>query len=232
MPVLGTNWCLRTLRPSIWQVADGPVWKSESGRLAGLSPSVVVVAQAGIFKAGPYSARSPNVGTRLVGKTFNYELSTFEIKKLSGGRRMPDGRFVRDFEPPFMPSNPKELFHPGGNSVCYAIQWGFLMEADPIFLLAFTLQKGGGYECGATNPATRNQHGFMWKNADKPERAMAWLKWVEKNWPGRVRLLPGWKGPIYDVFRTEKLSAAAPQDSQEPLKQQPPAAAGSRPAWV
>ncbi len=226
MPVLGTNWSLRTLRPSFWQVADAPVWNREAGRLAGLSPSVVVLAQSGIFRAGPYSSRSPNVATRVLGKSHGYRLHTFQIKPLKGGRRRPDGHFVRDLEPPFMPTSVKDLFHPGGNSACYAIQWGFLMEADPIFLMAFTLQKNGGYEFGPVNPVTNKPSGALWKE-EVPVRPLAWLEWVEKNWPGRVRLLPGWKGPIYDVFRTETLSAAGPSPQKEP-----PLVAGSRPAWL
>lgn len=184
---------------------------------------MVALANAGIFAPGPYSQKSPNAAIRLVGKSYGYSLATFRVKKLSGGRRMPDGYFERNLEPPFMPSSPQELFHPGGNSVCYAIQWGFIMGADPIFLLAFTLQKHGGYEFGPTNPVTRLGSGAKWRT-ELPVRPLHWLSWVEKTWPGRVRLLPGWSGPIYDVLETEKLSAAGNTVT--------PPAAESRPAWA
>jgi hypothetical protein len=105
--------------------------------------------------------------------------------------------------PPYFVKNLDEPFHPGGNSLCYALQFALLMEADPIYLMGFTLVSGGGYEFGRDNPvkkAGRSRPAFY-----DVERAMEWLREVEKKWPGRVRLLPGWSGPLQDLFSIEPM---------------------------
>lgn len=100
--------------------------------------------------------------------------------------------------PPYFPVKATDPFHPGGNSLCYAIQWALIMGADPIYLLGFTLQAGSPYPFGPNNPIT-NRPSFY----DLP-RALDFLRFVERTYPGRVRLLPGWDGPVYEVFRTER----------------------------
>lgn len=132
----------------------------------------------------------------MVGRPKNLSICEFEVAPMRGGARV-GGKWLNTAVPPYMPANASAKFHPSGNSVCYAIQWGMLMGCDPIYLMGFTLRSGSGYDWGTANPITQKPAFY------DLERALAFLRFVEGRWPGRVRLLPGWEGPIYDVFHVE-----------------------------
>ncbi len=113
---------------------------------------------------------------------------------------------------PFMPKSLADEFHPGGNSLCYTIQTAHLMGCDPIYALGFTLQSGSRYFWGdTTNPVLRRSSIY------DERRALEWLSWYQKQWPGRVQLVEGWRGPVYDVFDEVKCDEFGPagQGSQQ-----------------
>lgn len=201
--VIGTNWTLRALVPTIWHVVDSDVWKVEREQLNRCPPSLVIVANKGIFGGeGPYSARGSKM-LRMVG-TRTWPVLEIRVKSLRGipGRRVQKqgvGVFHRATHPPYMPDKITDPYHPGGNSLCYTIQTAHLMGCQPIYCLGFTLKSGTGHFFGLENPATRVRSIY------DSDRALDWLRWYEASFPGRVRLLPGWEGPIYDVFQTEAL---------------------------
>lgn len=115
------------------------------------------------------------------------------IQQPKGTVLFPDGKRRNAYSEPFLPKKPTDEFHPGGNSLCYAIQLAHLMGCEPIYALAFTLQSGGTYFFGRQNPV---------KGAaiyDTP-RALHWLSWYQSKCPGRVQLVEGWSGPVYDVL--------------------------------
>lgn len=121
----------------------------------------------------------------------------FRIKPVSHGGRRLGNAWHNTAMPPFLPARATDEFHPSGNSLCYAIQWALLMGADPIRLLGFTLQPGSPYPWGVENPVTHRPSIYQ------TERALDFLRFVEKTYPGRVRPLTGWEGPLYSVFRPE-----------------------------
>lgn len=128
-----------------------------------------------------------------------------------------DGRISPAKLPPYFVKNLDEPFHPGGNSLCYAMQYALMMGADPIYLMGFTLVSGSGYEFGRNNPVKKIR-GRSRPTLYETERAMEWLREVEKHWPGRVRLLPGWEGPLYDLFDVDPI-ARAEQPHEEPVQE-------------
>lgn len=67
------------------------------------------------------------------------------------------------------------------------------MGAAEIVLMGFTLQSGVGYEHGRMNPVTGKSSFYL------PEAPLAWLRWYQESFPGRVKLAKGWSGPIYDA---------------------------------
>lgn len=219
--VFGTNWTLRTLVPSIWQVVDRNVWNTERHWLAGLDDSLVTLVSQGVFGGGTYSTRGRAFAT-LIGRRKPW-ICDFKIKMPRGGQRDSKGIFRNAMDAPFLPKTYQQPFHAGGNSVCYAIQHAHLWGADPVYLLGFTLENGTPYEWGKVNPATKRPAFY------EQERALAWLKWYENHFPGRVRLMPGWAGPIYDVFCTEDLGHVKARGS-EPGRDQPEADRGDVPA--
>lgn len=200
--VIGTNWTLRALVPTIWHVVDADVYKLERSHLNRCPPSLVIVANAGIFGGGasPYSAAGSRM-LRMVGQR-TWPVAMIRIRSLKGvpGQRVEKkgvGVWHRNIHPPYLPDRITDAYHPGGNSLCYTIQTAHLMGCNPIYALGFTLQSGSGYFHGLTNPATRARSLY------DEDRALSWLRWYEAQHPNRVRLLPGWEGPIYDVFATE-----------------------------
>lgn len=123
----------------------------------------------------------------------------FRIRPLANGGRRIGGVWHNTAVAPFLPEKATDEFHPSGNSLCYAIQWALLMGADPIRLLGFTLQSGSSYPWGPNNPVTGRPSFYQ------TERALDFLRFVEATFPGRVRPLTGWEGPLYSVLRPEAL---------------------------
>lgn len=201
--VIGTNWTLRALVPTIWQVVDSPVYKHERANLNRCPDSMVILANAGIFGSkSPYSAAGSNA-LRMVGNK-KWPIYKISIRSMRGkpGKivdRKGLGIWHRNICEPYLPKKFTDEFHPGGNSLCFGIQTAHLMGCDPIYCLAFTLKPGTGYFHGLTNPVTKQRSNY------DVVRALDWLQWYEGSFPRRVRLLPGWEGPVYDVFATEAL---------------------------
>jgi hypothetical protein len=148
-----------------------------------------------IFGGGAYST-THNKLLKMVGSG-QRKLAEIEIKRRGRGMRMPNGVYRANMEPPYLPEKLTDPYHPSGNSLCYMIQTAHLMGFDPIYAMGYTLQSGTPYAFGRTNPVTRKASFY---DQDVP---MVWLRWYEARYPGRVRLLPGWSGPIYEVFQTE-----------------------------
>jgi hypothetical protein len=153
---------------------------------------MVIVANGAIFGGGPYSVAGSKAA-RMVGRR-TWPVSQIRIAKAKGGARGKDGVFRPSIVPPFMPERITDPYHPGGNSICYTLQTAHLMGASKIYLLGFTLVPGSGYDFGRQNPVTRRDSVY------DVERAMEWLRWFAANHPGRVKLWPGWPGPLHEVF--------------------------------
>ena len=107
-----------------------------------------------------------------------------------------DGVRRNGVSPPFMPKLITDEFHPGGNSVCYAIQLAHLMGSTEIYLMGFTLKSGSRYFFGDKNPISKRLSTY------DERRALDWLAWFESKWPGRAKLVEGWDGPINEVLQT------------------------------
>ena len=143
----------------------------------------MIVANKGIFGGeGPYSARGAKM-LRMVGQR-TWPVTEIRITSLRNvrGRRVNVrgvGVFHRSIHSPFMPEKISDLYHPGGNSLCYTIQTAHLMGCNPIYCLGFTLKSGTGHFFGLTNPATRTRSVY------DSDRALDWLKWYETTFPGR-----------------------------------------------
>lgn len=150
----------------------------------------------GIFGGGVFSvARSKNV--RIVGKG-KHSINEIEIQPIRGAKRNKKGEIEYPSVPPFLPRSFREAMHPGGNSVCFAIQAAHLMQCHPIYLVGFTLQRGSNYFFSRTNPVTKKATIYQ------TERALAFCRWYESKFPGRVLLDPSFDGPIYSVFKKAK----------------------------
>lgn len=152
-------------------------------------------------------ALARQVGTRQIQP---YHIS---IARPKGTVRCSDGVRRNGISPPFMPKTLADEFHPGGNSLCYAIQLAFLMGADPIYLLGFTLKSGSGYFFGDLNPVTKR------KNVYDERRALDWLTWFESKWPGRAKLVEGFDGPLRDVLQTESCDALLDRNRRDPTEE-------------
>lgn len=191
--VIGSNWTLRALVPTIWMVVDPDVWKSERGRLVGCPASMVVVIHDKLFGGGPYSTKGSRM-MRMVGKGFR-PTTEISIERPPRGHTGKDRVYRPGWTKPFLPKRITDPFHPSGNSLCYMLQLAHLMGCNPIYLLGFTLTSGSPYFFGATNPATRRPSFYS-----DPERALTWLRWYNEQNPGRVKLWPGWPGRLQEVF--------------------------------
>lgn len=165
---------------------------------------MATVTHSRLFGAGvmspAYSRHLRMVGEG-VARPFEVEIA--KINKLV----MRDGKQQRAIVPPYMPEHLGKPLHPGGNSVCFAIQIAHLMGARRIFLAGFTLQSGSRYFFGQKNPVLHRASIY------DSDRACHWLKWYEAQYPGHARLLPGWSGPIYDV-----LGAVSHDELEEALR--------------
>lgn len=91
----------------------------------------------------------------------------------------------------YTPETPADTFYPAGNSLCYAIQLAHAMGAREIVCVGFTLRNGSGYFFKGANPVTKGS-GFW-----RPELPLEWLRWFDENHPGKVKLAPGFDGPLY-----------------------------------
>ncbi len=193
--VIGSNWTLQALVPSIWTVFDIDVWKDQRSHLAGCPDSMACVVNKSCFGGGPYSTTHSRL-LRMVGSG-QRRLTEISIKQTPGGVRLPNGVFRAAMQEPFMPDRIADPWHRGANSLCYQIQLAHLMGFSRILCMGFTLQSGLGYFFGRTNPVTKKVAFY------DQEVPLHWLSWYETHWPGRARLLPGWSGPVYDVLQTE-----------------------------
>jgi hypothetical protein len=118
------------------------------------------------------------------------------IQRPKGTELCPDGVRRNGVSKPFMPKSFVDEYHPGGNSICYAIQTAHLLGSEEIYLLGFTLKSGSRYFFGEKNPVSRRASIY------DSRRALDWLKWFEKTYPGRAKLVAGWDGPVYDILQT------------------------------
>lgn len=180
---------------------------------------MVVVANKGIFGDLTFSMRGEAIARLIGSKRINpYHI---RIAQPKGTVLFPDGVRRNGITESFMPESLADEFHPGGNSVCYWIQLAHLMGASDIYLLAFTIKPGSGYQWGNnTNPVTGRASIY------DTRRALEWLVWYEAKWPGRARLVEGWSGPINDVLQTvtcdELLDRQTPRGDARP----------SHPEWL
>lgn len=145
---------------------------------------------------------------RLVAKALGLPTRTvvpFRIKPPGKCSRVQkiDGRkvFWPEMADPFLPGSFNDRYHPSGNSLCYMVQTAHLLGADPIYALGFTLQAGSTYFFGRENPVTVRPPIY------DTDRALHWLAWYRSQHPGRLKLLPGFSGPVYDCLETEDIDA-------------------------
>lgn len=96
---------------------------------------------------------------------------------------------------PYLPEKAAAEWSNGGNSLTYAIQLAHLMGCGQMFAIGFTLASGSPYFFARQNPATRKPSRYQ------EEIPLAWCRWFEKRFPGRVLLDPTFDGPVYSVFR-------------------------------
>jgi hypothetical protein len=173
-----------------------------------------VIASKHIFGGGPYSVAGSNA-LRTVGQV-RWPISEISIAPAKGGTRTKDGVYRPAIVEPFLPKRITDPYHPGGNSLCYMIQTAHLMGCDPIYAIGFTLASGSTYFFGRENPVTRRSSIY------DTERAIHWLRWYQSRYPGRVRLWPGFNGPVYKVLEVvdedeaEALGGAQPRDERDP----------------
>ena len=159
-----------------------------------------VFACRGAVRTSPYSTK---LFHRAIGVPAR-RIHTYAIRPMrSGGRIIEDvhGRrvFRTGIQEPFMPGSFKDEFHYGKNSLCFMTQIAHLLGAGQIYALGFTLQPGSPYFLGRMHPL-RGQPSIYDVDA-----AVHWLSWYEQQHPGKLKLLPGFQGPVYDVLQTEDL---------------------------
>lgn len=147
------------------------------------------------YKSKPY-ARAIGVPPR--------QMRLYRIKhpgNCSRVHQLPDGQIVAwpEMHEGFVPTSFDEPFHPSGNSLCYMTQVAHILGAERIYALGFTLQNGSPYFCGREHPLRGGPSIY------DTDRALHWLSWYESQHPGRLKLLPGFSGPVYDVLQTEDL---------------------------
>jgi len=147
------------------------------------------------YRAKPY-ARAIGVPPR--------QMLLYRIKhpgNCSRVHQLPDGSYAAwpEMQDGFVPKSFDEPFHPGGNSLCYMTQLAHVLGAEQIYAIGFTLQHSSPYFFGREHPLRGGPAIY------DTDRALHWLSWYESQHPGRLKLLPGFSGPVYDVLRTEEL---------------------------
>lgn len=155
---------------------------------------MVVVVNGKIFGGDVFSMKGSAIARMIGSKRVNpYEIFIARPKEVE---KCSDGVMRNGVSAPFMPKSFKHEYHPGGNSLCYTIQTAHLMGCDPIYAMGFTLKSGSRYFWGDTKNPILNRGSIY-----DVRRALDWLSWYQSTWPGRVQLVQGWTGPVYDVFQ-------------------------------
>lgn len=154
----------------------------------------MVVLNKGVFGGGIYSTRGSRF-LRMVGKQ-EAKPYLISIAKPQGFRKDTRGKHRLGITPPYMPKKITDIYHPGGNSLCYGIQTLHLMGCNPIIAVGFTLQSGSNYFFQGGNPVNKRKSTFY-----DTDRALDWLSWYQKTYPDRMLLDPSGNGPVYKVFR-------------------------------
>lgn len=178
--IIGTNWTLRTMEPSLWTVYDKPVWIAERGMLDG-RPNTLAVVNKKVFGGG-YISPSHSRHLRMIGKG---QAKITEISISS---------FKDNEKPPYLPTKLSDPLFPAGNSLAYGVQIAHLMGASEIIATGFTFKSGSPYQHKGGNPATRlpvAKYGII-------ETPLAWLEWYCRKHPNRLRLDVSFSGPLYE----------------------------------
>jgi hypothetical protein len=171
------------MEPTLWQVVDTDVWIAERGHLDGL-PNVLAVVNKKAIHGGGIMSPAQSRHLRMIGRG---EARRFEINiEHCGHKQIRPGR---------LPKHLGAEFHPGGNSLCYAVQLAHLMGAERIVAVGFTLQTGSRYQHQGGNPATRRETAKYGDIA----RPLAWLRWYSETFPGMLWLDATFGGPIYEL---------------------------------
>lgn len=169
-----------------------------------------VFACNGAVKDSPYRSKP---FARAIGMPPR-QIYTYKIKhpgSCSRVHQLPDGRTVAwpEMQDPFIPEKFGDPLHPGGNSLCYMTQIAHLLGAGQVYALGFTLQNGSPYFTGREHPISGGMSIY------DTDRALHWLSWYESAYPGKLKLLPGFSGPVYDVLQTENLDGYRRRVAQE-----------------
>ena len=164
---------------------------------------MAVFANAAVFGGGGVYRMKADPMTRMIGKGPRQYVK-YRIARpgpLTRAQKLADGRTAAwpEMKDPYLPESFDHEFHPGGNSLCYMAQVAHLLGAGQVYALGFTLQAGSTYFFGRENPVHRGPPIY------DTDRALHWLSWYESQHPGRLKLLPGFAGPVYDVLQTETL---------------------------
>lgn len=156
--------------------------------------------------SGAVKAKDSPYGQKLFHRAIGVpprQIYTYKISNPGNCSRVHrvDGRVVAwpEMSDPYVPATFGEPFHPGGNSLCYMAQIAHILGAEQVYALGFTMQQGSAYFFGREHPL---RGGGSFYDTD---RALHWLSWYESAHPGRLKLLPGFEGPVYDVLKTEDL---------------------------
>jgi hypothetical protein len=136
----------------------------------------------GIFSTA-HSSKLKTVGSKKIKPV------EIRIRKFRGIERKHGKLGLRPF-PFYVPKSANDEFHPGGNSLCFAIQLAHVMGANPIICSGFTLESGSRYFFGEANPVTRRRSFYQ------QGLAMDWLRGYQAAHPGRARLDPLFGGPV------------------------------------
>lgn len=149
------------------------------------------MANQGCFGKGSYySNKSPNVA-RVLGRHLAPRTVMFQIQSSRNGRRRADGVYERVAGVPFLRDDIGPFYF-AGNSAGYALQWAHLMGASEVLLMGFTMRDNSGYFF------THSQRPTRLSGVYNP-RVLDFLRFVNREKPGFVKLVRGWEGPIYDL---------------------------------
>lgn len=171
-------------------------------------PDVLAVVNKKIFGGGIMSP-SHSRHLRMIGQGEARRVE-IEIESCSASQKRPNR----------IPANFADPLHPGGNSLCYAVQIAHLMGADQIVAVGFTLKSGSRYQHKGGNPATRCETA-RYGDISRP---MSWLSWYCNTFPGKLALDVTFEGPLYELPET-----IAPRFRGEPDPQGQDGQKGERP---